>query len=221
MKPPLSTLLFFWAAALLCAPPASGNQIRLQFLSLDEGEVTDLFRAEEADMQPLRIPASFLPAPISTSRETPFFLYRKMEAPEEGASPWQPVARLNFPEGASDAVVLVQSNGERVSASVIPLNDRQFPAGAYMLFNRTPRAILIGVDEEVTRIPPQSVRIVQPAVQQRKPIPVFFRAEGDEENRSLVTTTWFHNPANREFVFLSSPGIEIRVRSVSRHPPPE
>ena len=202
---------------------AGANEVRLQFLSLEDTEVEGLYMMQEQEMSLLRIPAVFLPPPVTIPLGEALVLYRVNEAAEEGAPPWREVARVAVPERVSEAVVLVQTQGERISAAVVPMENNRFPAGSYMLFNRTPQVVLIGLDQEVTRIPSQNVRVVRPSIQERKPMPVYFRFESDEENRSLVSTRWFHNPANREFVFLSTrgDGLEIRVRSVSRRPQAE
>lgn len=197
-------------------------EVRLQFLSLEDGEVEGLFFLQGESPVPLRVPASFLADPISVPGGTTLELVRLQAADPGGPLHPQGVGRLAVPEGIRDAVVLVQTRGGEVQTALVSVEERQFPAGAYMIFNRTGRDVLIGLEEETSRIPALGMRVVRPAVAQRRPMPVFFRSEGDAENRSLVTTTWFHNPANREFVFLSNPGegLEIRVRSVSRHPPP-
>lgn len=211
---PLTCLLL---AGCLCSFSIRAESVRVQFLSLDDAEIEGIFWMQEGEITPLRIPASFLMDPLMMNREMPLILYQRIENVAAEENPWRELTRLTFPEALTDAVVLLQSVGDRLTTAIVPITDRQFPEGSYMMFNRTTRAIMIALNDEVSRIPPQSMRVIRPAVEQRRPMPVYFRAEGDEENKTLVTTTWFHNPANREFVFLSSPGIEIRVRSVSRH----
>lgn len=211
-----------WMAVLTLFPTLLlAEGVRLQFLSLEDQEVEGLFTIQDQEMSPQRIPSVFLSEPLMLPEGQPLVLYRRNENAQEGEPAWREVARSEVAEDVRNAVVLVQTRGDQITAAVIPLVDRKFPAGSYMLFNRTPRNILIGLHQEVVRIPSQNVRVMQPALQERKPMKVYFRTEGDNENKSLVTTTWFHNPGNREFVFLtpSKDGLEIRVRSVSFHPP--
>ncbi|MCC5843611.1 MAG: hypothetical protein JJU05_05105 [Verrucomicrobia bacterium] len=212
------TILVLMVSAL---GPVRADRVRLQFLSLEEGEIEGLHRRDEGEMLPVRIPSTFLLRPLSVSQNEPFILYLRNKQAGEDEDPWVEAHRVTFQRRVADAVVLVQTEGDRISTAVVPIEDQTFPPGSYMMFNRTQSAILIALNEEVTRIPPQRAAVLRPDLDQRRPMPVYFRSEQDDENRSLVTTTWFHDPANREFVFLSSPGINIRVRTVSRNPVPE
>jgi hypothetical protein len=96
----------------------------------------------------------------------------------------------------------------------------RFPAGAYMVFNLCDRGVALGMAGELHTLRPETLEILVPTIEGREPISVQFLKAGDPDRKSLVTTTWFHNPRQRQLVFLMPVGDRIQVKSLTLFPEP-
>lgn len=211
MKIPLVICLM-----LLGASGLAQEQIRLQFLSLQTEGIEGVYWSRDGEMTPLRVPHAFFSRPLRVSAGSDLPLYRRAEG-EEG---WREAARLELPRGEREALVLLQSRGNGLAAVVVPLRERDFPQGSYLVVNRTGQDLALVLDGQAERFAANTSRVVRPERQRQAPIPVLLRLADDPDNNTLVTTTWFHDPDNRELVFLSLQPEGLLVRTVTRHPAP-
>jgi hypothetical protein len=194
---------------------------KIQFLSLQEDELTDVWIRSGNEWISPQMPSTYLAKSFSYSGPASLVFYRKQEQ-EDGQTGYLPVGSTVLPANLDQLLIMLTPTPEGgLAARTVDTGTDRFPLGSYKIFNLCDRMVGLGMANQLFKLPPEDMQVVKPSVNGREPISVQFMKAGDVDKASLVTTTWFHNPTQRQLVFLIPREEKIEVRAFTLYPEPE
>lgn len=216
----MKTRLHVLMIALILGGHASAQEpenirVRIQAVSASADDMRGIYFFDGRQMRELLVPGTYIPDPVVYRGPNPLTLFEVNPDPENEDMPYRPAAQIRIPADEPQVILMLSRNEGQLRGAAIPLRERGFPAGAFLVFNFSGQDVVLMLNEEVHRVANGRQQIIRTSVSERRAIPMMYRSADEREHRSFVSTSWFFNPDHRYLLFFFREGENLSTRSLT------
>lgn len=190
-------------------------RVRIQAVSASADDMRGIYFFDGRQMRELLVPGTYIPDPVVYRGPNPLTLFEVNPDPENEGLPYRPVAQIRIPADEPQVILMLSKNEGQLRGAAIPLRERGFPTGAFLVFNFSGQDVVLMLNEDVHRVANGRQQIVRLSVSERKAIPMVYRFAEETEQRSFVSTSWFFNPDHRYLLFFFREDDKLSTRSLT------